>query len=76
MTIFQKLGARKTAKGIIVNQPSSGTVKACYYKDGNYPDVPDNPDEEINDYGTTKGQLWNHELRFNRIPDRVYDWID
>lgn len=74
--IFEKLGVRKTKRGIIANQPCNGTVKACYYKDGNYPEVPTNPDEVINDYWTTAGQLWNHELKYNRIPDRVYDWID
>lgn len=66
---------RKTGKGIIVNQPSGGTVKAMYYRDGNYPSVPKNPQKAINDYGVTEEQLWHHDLR-NHRPDKVYDWID
>lgn len=76
MSLFSKLDVRKTKKGIIANQPSGGTVKAMYYKDGNYPDLPDDPDEVINDYMTTAGEVWRYELRGNRIPDRVYNWID
>lgn len=70
-----KRRVRKTAKGIIVNQPSGGTIRAMYYRDGNYPDVPGSPDEAINDYGITEEQVWHHDLD-NHIPDRVYNWID
>lgn len=66
---------RKTKKGIIVNRRSSGTIKAMYYKDGNYPDVPENPQNTINEYNTTNEEVWFHELG-NHIPDRIYNFID
>lgn len=67
---------RKTAKGIIVNRWSNteSTLHACYYRDGNYPEIPSDPDVMIND-ATNAGMLWWHELD-NHVADRVYSWID
>jgi len=68
-------GVRKTKKGIIVNQRCNETVKACYYKNGNYPVIPLNPDHVINDYAVTEAQRWRHDLEYYK-PDRVYNWMD
>ncbi len=67
-------GVRKTKKGIMVVYRSGDTYKTAYYRDGSYPSMPDNPDEEINDYGITAEMLWRREMK-NCQPMRIYDYF-
>ncbi len=65
------LDGRKTAKGIIITRRLSGKQKECFYRDGNYPDIPAKPKKIINlRYMTTAGSLWLHDL-VDYKPNRV-----
>ena len=69
-------GVRKTQKGIIINMRCSGVLKACYYRDGNYPPFPKDLDAVINDYMVTENAKWHWDLETRYRPDRVYNWRD
>ena len=68
-------GVRKTKKGIVVNMRCGCTVKACYYRDGNYPPFPKDPQAVINDYLVTEDAKWHWDLEYYK-PNKVYKWED
>lgn len=63
----------KTDKGVEVLDESLYSDKPAvihYYRDGNYPELPQDWDAVINDYGTTAAEVWLHELQ-GHTADRV-----
>lgn len=63
----------KTAKGITVKHDSLYSDQKAYteyYRDGNYPQLPENWEAVINQYMTTEAEAWLHNLG-GYTPDKV-----
>lgn len=64
----------KTAKGVEVKRDSLYSDEPTtihFYRDGNYPELPADWDERINDYGTTNAAWWLNSLQGHEIDKTI-----